>query len=200
MAWSFSNSDTFLALGFLFVFVWCLFCYVVGLVGFFFFFQAAMTHDQHQHASYTSSAGTLYKHIVLYFGKQSSMRAQLLSVKYPHKKPPTNRLAINHEVHCAEAFWMSLKKHICSVHSHEMMPQYSLSRRGAPFILQLCSKLFSLPYTLMWSILRAARWPGCTSAMFLYLCSLRGPWNLLSHINGSYFMGQDLISLMWSMH
>jgi len=54
-----------------------------------------------------------------------------LSVKYPGKEPPTSRLAINHEILCAEAFWTSLKKRICCVRSHEMMPRYSVTKRSS---------------------------------------------------------------------
>lgn len=164
VAWSFSNSAMALSLGFLAQFRYSVF-----------FFTAAVPMTQ--------VASRLCSCVVL-----DSDTHGALTVEPPGEEPPTD--FINPGILRAEAFWPRLKQPLCSVPSHEMR----WCHHGAPCHTEQlhspssCSRLLSLP-------------PPCTGGdgahyvlllawmyfpMFLDLCRLRGPWNLLSHINGSF--------------
>lgn len=128
----------------------------------------------------TQVAGRLCSCVVL-----DSDTHRALAVAPPGEEPPTD--SINPGIPRAEAFWPRLKQPLCPVPSHKMMPPWCCHKEQlhSP---SLCSRLLSLPppcsggdgahYVLL---LAWVYFP-----MFLYLCHLRGPWNLLSHINGSF--------------
>lgn len=96
-----------------------------------------------------------------------------LSAKLAGKEPPTDRPAINHRKHCAEA---SRNKPTCSVGGHRRTPRCW----GQEEARSSCASAPSPP-------------PASS-------CRSRGPQNLLGHASRSCFTTGDFHTLMWPGH